>query len=667
MLDRMDRKLIEVAAFALSLLLPAAHAVAFCEEAATNGCSTRGARPPMCHREITQEALAFVRPRLLERMVDANLHMDHDHEQDRWEHSDSCDFHTAGSNINYIYANPDGDGEVDSAFFFGICLPFYCPDPGGHSDSRSVVGLMASPRPNPYDGAFVFGYALHPVQDFYSHSNWFEWFDRSGVAADSIPLFEPTVDLWRAEPWEPLLVPDAVLAQLGVDAVVLAEENGYGDWPFTSDVFQPVVSIDGLRYAAIHSDINPAIEDECVSGMGVRHSIINKDTSCGMDPSFHAVADHFGAARLATRQTANEWCRMANLVGERWGLPGLGAMLGLWVDPDAAKTGPGSPHPPGTPCEAPPPGPIELSVDVDSIAILPNHGVDYRFKANLTLYAQDLTRSDRAEAFVQVDASNEVLSDDEAPGPVTLCLTEDQARRSAATIQAWRDIGDAAGELDDSDEVLAGANARISLSPNALGVRTVDSDDLEVVIEVRDTPTDSDEDGVFRCEEEIRGLDWDDPDSDDDGLADGPELTLGTDPLDADSDDDGVLDGADACPVVANAGQLDYDGDGLPDACDDDDDNDGIADAGDLFPHSDDRDTVFVGTCDSGLPNDHTLPNGANLNDQVGICVAHSRSVTALSSCVLSLVKKWKAMGLIQPGGYGSLPSLMRCAASGSP
>ena len=54
---------------------------------------------------------------------------------------------------------------------------------------------------------------------------------------------------------------------------------------------------------------------------------------------------------------------------------------------------------------------------------------------------------------------------------------------------------------------------------------------------------------------------------------------LGDDTQDGDDDGDGAADGADNCPLAANPGQENADGDGQGDACDDDDDNDGLSDA----------------------------------------------------------------------------------------
>ena len=60
----------------------------------------------------------------------------------------------------------------------------------------------------------------------------------------------------------------------------------------------------------------------------------------------------------------------------------------------------------------------------------------------------------------------------------------------------------------------------------------------------------------------------------------GQDEVVRIDPF-TDEDGDGVGDEADNCPFVPNASQLNTDGDGLGDACDDDDDNDGVLDVND--------------------------------------------------------------------------------------
>jgi subtilisin family serine protease len=58
-----------------------------------------------------------------------------------------------------------------------------------------------------------------------------------------------------------------------------------------------------------------------------------------------------------------------------------------------------------------------------------------------------------------------------------------------------------------------------------------------------------------------------------------------------DGDGDGIPDEQDNCPMDANAGQLDTDGDDEGDACDADDDNDGTPDTIDAFPLNPNEDT----------------------------------------------------------------------------
>ena len=93
------------------------------------------------------------------------------------------------------------------------------------------------------------------------------------------------------------------------------------------------------------------------------------------------------------------------------------------------------------------------------------------------------------------------------------------------------------------------------------------------------------------------------------------------DACDEDDDDDGVLDVSDNCPVDDNPDQADSEMDGLGDACDTDDDNDGVSDVGDNCPFSANADqSDFDGdgagdVCDADIDGDGIYNVGDNCVD----------------------------------------------------
>jgi hypothetical protein len=129
------------------------------------------------------------------------------------------------------------------------------------------------------------------------------------------------------------------------------------------------------------------------------------------------------------------------------------------------------------------------------------------------------------------------------------------------------------------------------------------------------TDTDDDNDGVAD-EVDVFPLDSSESaDTDFDGVGDNADVFPNDASETTDSDLDGIGDNADNCVSVANADQLDTDGDTLGNACDRDDDNDTVLDGDDAFPldatESMDTDSDGIGN------NTDTDDDGDDVNDNL--------------------------------------------------
>ena len=117
-------------------------------------------------------------------------------------------------------------------------------------------------------------------------------------------------------------------------------------------------------------------------------------------------------------------------------------------------------------------------------------------------------------------------------------------------------------------------------------------------------PLDGDGDGIINSSDNCPLMsNTDQLDTDGDGRGD---------VCDDDYDGDGITNSSDNCPLISNTDQLDTDGDGLGDACDTDDDGDGLLDASDncpLAPNPSQLDSMEIGWGDACGPiSVNTLP-----------------------------------------------------------
>lgn len=119
-------------------------------------------------------------------------------------------------------------------------------------------------------------------------------------------------------------------------------------------------------------------------------------------------------------------------------------------------------------------------------------------------------------------------------------------------------------------------------------------------------------------------------DSDGDGVVDSQDAFINDARETTDTDGDGTGDNGDNCPVIANADQLNTDGDAQGDACDTDSDNDTILNEADNCPLNVNTDQLntdgddFGNACDTDSDNDTVLNESDNCplianTDQINI------------------------------------------------
>ncbi len=236
---------------------------------------------PKVHSDINDKTLRFLKPDILHKINSGDEGADNIGEFGHREyHSTGCDFQGTTENINRLY-----DQIVSNI------------------DDKDAM-------------AKTFGLLLHPVQDFYAHSNW--------VELGRNDLIESSSD----SKW-PVLKPfqeykGVIIVQVGDE-----RKGEHYDIPdgYTLDRDDKVVHVstsDGA-YPGLISATSSEYKNNCPYGeMSITHHEINKDSESreGYDE----------ARALAEAQTINEWCRLQNLVEQSHGQDGVQVLINSWVD-----------------------------------------------------------------------------------------------------------------------------------------------------------------------------------------------------------------------------------------------------------------------------------------------------------------------------------------------
>ncbi len=236
---------------------------------------------PKIHSDINDKSLSFLKPDILTKINSGDEGADTIAEFGHREyHSASCDFQGTTENINRLF------GQVVSSI-----------------DDKDTM-------------AKTFGLLLHPVQDFYAHSNWIE--------LERTDLVEPNSD----SKW-PVLKPfqdykGVIIVQVGderkgehydiPDGYTLYREGKVVHVSTSDGTYPGLISATSFKYNnnCPHEDI------------ALAHHEINKDSQSreGYDE----------ARALAEAQTINEWCRLQNLVEQSHGQDGVQVLINSWVD-----------------------------------------------------------------------------------------------------------------------------------------------------------------------------------------------------------------------------------------------------------------------------------------------------------------------------------------------
>lgn len=522
---------LSVVLVSIMLACSAQRASAFCNDGTFFGidytCDGGG------HQSVT-DYINFLSPGIYTVIQNQLVKQDRDDAKDRDEiHFDSCMFRESAEYINNQY--------------------------------EKVIAALNPAAPDVITAAVRFGELLHPVQDFYAHTNYYDLHGSIGaehLVDRSVGDFRSFIPESDGLPFA-LLHDDIVVGQIPPDG-----------WPFgwtpsldASSAVPVLHAPNGVKYRALVTGWNEdgacpdvragEVTDEFSIGLPgplisppqprttrlVHGDAFDVNRPC--KPSYPTSVclnqdelgrPHFADAFvLAGWQTQHEWCRLLHKTKNSvFGLDAASILMSLWRRPELP------PHPDVSPCgdgnegnEVS--GPVEVQVTITALSGRDSPR-DHSSHVVFAMYTDDFKSSAYAARHEVEFDDGQSLATADLPEPLTMCVRE--GATVAATVWGWETIPFPpffhSNYIDLGEEVRRGTTLTL-FGPNfAPGSYTRESADMRVSFNVAVNTTDADGDGLSTCGETYYGTNAELSDTDGDGRNDGDEVKLGSDPRVAD-------------------------------------------------------------------------------------------------------------------------------------
>jgi hypothetical protein len=391
------------------------------------------------HAAITEQALPFLSPALLDHIVDKNTDQDF------------------------------GAASAQPELHFTNCLfaetSFYIQD-----QYRNVRrALTSDPIPDTRTATMRWGQLLHPVQDFYSHSAWADPEPVGLGFGTTHPRFllDAGLSNWRSiHPYKPLFrgrFSDVVPVQGNhPDGTVRLPRDVEGE-P-TSAVPEVRTSGNSTKLRGLMTAVAEPLhrrQQQCPPADGVS-DCLDRTTTCirhgGTEcrpgptnpprPIWASCFNHDSGGRphhdtafaLAKAQTRHEWCRLLHMLRDQHGLDTASIPISLWVKPT------GNMHPPGTKC-----------AQTDSATA----SVTVGFTGHITGSATQLVSSFVAfTTNFRSSARSTDIRDKTVSGSVRVCIDPEESPTIATSLWAY-------------DDLLAGVPGMSPMAPVRRGVSII--------------------------------------------------------------------------------------------------------------------------------------------------------------------------------------------------